>query len=143
MSSLLQNSAQDRSQIVAAVALITSCGDLQSAQQTLDQAASSRQSLLSELDQLQVGSTPNGGQLVQELRSAWQASLDSDNSYAAYARDESSQFNGCVPNDSSDRNAQAASNSDAQATAAKEQFVNLWNPIAATYGLPQWQASGL
>jgi len=54
-----------------------------------------------------------------------------------------SKFGGCVPDDSGDANAQAAATADQQATAAKTQFVAVWNPIAATYGLPQWQASNL
>jgi hypothetical protein len=143
LSSLLQNSAQDRSQIVAAVNQITSCGDLASAQETLDQAASSRQNLLSQLGQLQLGALPNSSQLTQSLQAAWQASLDADNSYAAYAGDEMSNFNGCTPNDPNDQNAQAAASSDAQATTAKTEFTSLWNPIAQTYNLPQWQPTQL
>jgi len=143
MSALLGNSAVDRSQIVSAVQQVTSCGDLSGAQSTLDQAASSRQSLLEQLAPLQVGGLSTGPQLVRELQAAWQASVSSDRDYAAYAGDELSSFNGCTPNDSGDPNAQAAATSDAQATAAKGQFVALWNPIAASFGLPQWQASSL
>jgi len=143
VGSLLQNSAQDRAAIVAAVSEITSCGDLSGAQETLDQAAASRRNLISQLGQLQTGALPNGAALVQDLEAAWQASLDSDNSYAAYAGDEMSNFGGCVPSDPNDANAQAAANSDSQATTAKTEFVNLWNSIAATYGLTQWQASNL
>ena len=143
LSALLSNSAVDRSEIVSAVQQITSCGDLVEAQGTLDQAAASRQSLLNQLGQMQLGSLPNSSELSQALQSAWQASLASDNAYAAYAGDEISNFNGCTPNDSGDSNAQAAATADSQATAAKTTFVNLWNPIAATYGLPQWQATSL
>ena len=112
-------------------------------QETLDQAAASRRNLIAQLGQLQTGALPNGAALVQDLEAAWQASLDSDNSYAAYAGDEMSNFGGCVPNDPNDGNAQAAANSDSQATTAKTEFVNLWNSIAATYGLTQWPASNL
>jgi len=143
LSSLLANSAEDRSEIVSAVSQITSCGDLSAAQATLDQAETSRQGLLDQLGTMQLGSLPNSAALVQALQSAWQASLSSDSSYAAYAGDEMSNFNGCVPNDPNDTNAQAAARSDAQATAAKTEFVALWNPIAVTYGLPQYQQSGL
>jgi hypothetical protein len=143
LSTLLSNSAVDRAQIVSAVQQITSCGNLSGAQETLDQAATSRQNLLGQLNQLQLGALPNGIQLLQSLQAAWQASLGSDNAYAAYAGDELSNFNGCTQNDSGDSNAQAAATSDAEATAAKNQFVGIWNPIASTYGFTQWQASNL
>lgn len=143
LNTLLENSAQDRSQITAAVQQITSCGDLAGAQQTLDQAASSRQQLLSQLNQVQLGALSNSRQLILSLQSAWQASFQSDNSYAAYAGDELTNFGGCTPNDSGDPNAQAAAISDSQATAAKTQFVNIWDSIASQFGLPQWQASQL
>ena len=143
LSSLLANSAQDRNEIVSAVAQITSCGDLSDAQDTLDQAESSRQGLLDQLGSMQLGALPNSEALVQALQSAWQASLSSDSSYAAYAGDEMSNFDGCVPNDPNDANAQSAAQSDARATAAKTQFVGLWNPVATSYGLPQYQQSDL
>ncbi len=143
LSSLVGNSAVDRAQIVSAVQQIHSCGNLSGAQEMLDQAATSRQSLLHQLNQLQLGDLPNGSQLSSSLQAAWEASVASDNSYAAYAGDELSNFNGCTPDDSGDTNAEAAATSDAQATAAKIQFVAVWNPIAAAYGLPQWQASSL
>ena len=143
LSTLLSNSAVDRSEIDSAVQQITSCGNLAGAEQTLEQAASSRQNLLNQLGQLQLGALPASSQLSQALQSAWMASVASDNAYAAYAGDEISNFNGCTPNDSGDSNAQAAATADAQATAAKTTFVNLWNPIANTYSLPQWQQSSL
>jgi hypothetical protein len=143
LSTLLSKSAQDRNEIVGAVSEITNCGNLSDAQNTLQLAETSRQSLLDQLGTMQLGALPNSAALVQALQSAWQASLQSDSSYAAYAGDELSNFNGCVSNDPNDSNAQSAAASDARATTAKTQFVGLWNPIATSYGLPQYQQSDL
>jgi hypothetical protein len=46
-----------------------------------------------------------------------------------------------VTNDPNDPNAEAAAQSDASATTAKTQFVQLWNPIAQTFGLQQYSPS--
>jgi hypothetical protein len=141
LAAMLSTSSADRSSIVSATAQITSCGDLYDAEQTLDQAASSRQQLISQLGTTTLSALPNSVQLVQALNAAWQASLSSDNSYAAYAGDELENSGGCVPNDPNDPNAQAAGQSDAAATTAKTQFVQLWSPIAQTFGLQQYSAS--
>ena len=45
---------------------------------------------------------------------------------------------GCVPDDHSDPNFEAAQTTDQQANTAKQSFVNLWNPVATQYGLPTW-----
>lgn len=141
MSELLGQSEVDRTEIVNATAQIASCGDLTSAQQILNNAASSRQALLNSLNNLQVAALPNSSQIVTTLSAAWNASLNADNAYSQWASDEQSNFNGCTPNDTSDPGYVQALSSDAQATAAKKEFVSLWNPIAVQYGLPQLTAA--
>jgi hypothetical protein len=48
-----------------------------------------------------------------------------------------------APNDQADPNFQAAGGPDGRATTAKKAFVNLWNPMAAPYGLPSYRRNQL
>ena len=141
LNDLLTQSTANRSQVQSATTEIAVCGNLAQAQQTLQSSASSRQTLLNSLNELQISQLPNSSQLFAALSSAWTNSMNSDSSYAGWAQDESNNINGCVQNDTSDASYVQAQSTDAAATAAKQSFVTLWNPIAAQYGLPQLTAS--
>jgi hypothetical protein len=137
LNTLLVRSASDRSAIVGATSDIPSCANLAADENTLSSAATSRQTLLDQLTQLDLSQLPDSATLVSTLTAAWQASLQSDRSYAAWAADLEAA--GCVGNGSSnDPNLQAAQSSDAQATMSKREFVAAWNGIAPTYNLPQY-----
>lgn len=137
LSALLAQSAADRSSIVQAVADVTNCGpNLSQDAQVFQEAAASRQNLLTELANLS-GQSALPQELLQALTGAWQASAEADQDFASWAQDETSQ--GCTTNDQSDTNYQAAVGPDDQATADKKEFVGLWNPIAAQYGLTAYQ----
>lgn len=141
LNNLLSNSTVDRSQVVAAAADIANCGNLQADENTMTQAQTSRQNLVNQLGALSLGSLPQG--LVADLSSAWTASASADGYYAAWAADESSSFNGCTNNNTSDSNYQSAGSSDVQASTAKGAFVNAWNPVAQQFGLTTYQPSQL
>jgi hypothetical protein len=137
LSALLSQSAADHSSIVNAVSDVSHCGpNLSQDAQTFQNAATSRQNLLSQLANLPDRSALPGP-LLQALTNAWQASVQADQDFAQWAQDEASQT--CVPNDQSDPGYQAATGPDNQATADKKAFVSLWNPIAAQYGLATYQ----
>ena len=140
LNGLLTQSASDRSQVVGATQQIATCTDVSQAIETLRSAASARQTLITRLGQQQTSQLPNSGQLVSTLTSAWQNSADSDSSYASWGTDELDRLNGCVPNDTVDASYVAAQTTDANASAAKQQFIGQWNPIATQYGLPQLTA---
>ncbi len=140
LNGLLAQSSSDRQAITSATSDIQNCGNLSADVATLQSAAQSRQSLLTQLAQLNTSQLSNGSQLISSLTAAWQASLESDNSYAGWASDL--EGGGCSGQASTNYPSwQAAQNFDATATATKSQFVALWNPIASTYGLPQYQQS--
>lgn len=141
LSKLLAQSTSDRTAIVAAFNDVSSCGSGLSADaQTFQQAAASRESLLSQLNALpDKDALP--ARLLQELTGAWQSSSQADQDFAGWANDENSS--GCTPNDTSDSSYQAATAPDNQATADKRAFVNLWNPIASQYGLSTYQQGQL
>jgi hypothetical protein len=137
LSTLLAQSANDRTSIVNAVNDVSQCGpDLGQDSQIFQSAAASRQSLLSQLASLP-GQSALPAQMIQDLTGAWQASAAADQDFAQWAQDEASQ--GCTPDDQSDQNYQAADAPDNEATEDKEAFVSLWNPIATSYGMPYYQ----
>jgi hypothetical protein len=137
LSALLAQSVTDRSSIVNAVTDVSECGpSLGQDAQTFQNAATSRQTLLSQLaDMPDRSALP--APMFQALTSAWQASIQADQDFAQWAQDEASR--GCVPNDHSDPGYQAAAGPDGRATTDKKAFVSSWNPIAAQYGLTPYQ----
>jgi len=137
LSGLLAQSVTDRSSIVAAVSDVNQCGpNLNQDPQTFQTAATSRQNLLAQLADLS-GRSALSANMLAALTGAWQNSIQADQDFAQWARDEIS--NGCTTNDQSDPNAQAAVGPDDQATADKKAFVSLWDPIATQYGLQTYQ----
>lgn len=136
LNSLLSESSSDRSAIVSATNNIGNCVQLDQAQTALQMAAMSRMMLLSQLAQLNLAQVPNSGALVSSLSSAWQASMQADQAYAAWAGDRAGS--GCGTPPSADSNWTAAQAADRDATTAKGSFVSAWNPVAAMYGLPQY-----
>jgi hypothetical protein len=79
-------------------------------------AIDNREEVLSRIDNVS-GTTGRLAAARRQLRAAMEASLASDKAYAA--------------------NASAAA-SDARATRLKRSFVHIWNPVAASYGLPEY-----
>ena len=141
LSQLLTQSISDRSKIVSAFNDVDTCGSgLAGDAQTFQQAATSRQNLLSQL-----GALPDASalppQLLQSLTAAWQASVTADQDYAGWASDENSH--GCRANDTADAHYQATVAPNQQATTDKTTFVGRWNPIATKYGLPTYQQDQL
>lgn len=125
---------QDRSAIDAASNDVATCGpDLSQDATAFRDAASSRQSLMSQLENLpDAQALP--AQLVTDLGDAWQASYQADEDFAAWATDENG--GGCNPNTTSDDpNYQAANQPDMEATMYKQAFASAWDPIASQYGL--------
>ena len=137
LAGLLSQSVKDRSSITAAVNDVSSCGPtLSQDPQTLQNAATSRQRLLSQLAGLS-GRSALPAAMLQSLSGAWQASAAADQDLGKWAQDEVSK--GCTPNDQADANFQAAEGPDGQATTDKKAFVGQWNSIASQYGLTKYQ----
>ena len=120
-----------------ATAAIASCGDLAGAQSSLSAAQASRQELVNQLAQLDLSALPQSSGLTNALTTAWQSSASSDGAYVQWAVDEQAKTR--APNDTSDASYQAALADDGHASSAKTQFSSLWNPVATTLGLQQWQ----
>jgi hypothetical protein len=136
LASLLAQSVADRTAVDHAYDDVLSCGpDLGADAQVFQNAAASRQQLISQLADLPSRSTLPP-QIMQELSGAWQASATADSDYAQLAVDEGDGT--CVPDDTADPNFQAASGLSEQAVQDKLAFTRLWNQLADSYGLTRY-----
>ncbi|MET8546594.1 hypothetical protein ABZW03_39175 [Kitasatospora sp. NPDC004799] len=136
LDGLLSEGENAKAPIGSAVAKVTSCppkADIESAAQVFDNGASQRTALLAKLSQLSVTDVPGGADAVNSLRSAWQLSADIDKAYASWARAVAAQ--GCTGRAPATQDKKHADELNPQATQAKTDFMNKWNPIAKNYGL--------
>ncbi|WP_250301202.1 hypothetical protein [Streptomyces sp. A 4/2] len=137
LDKLLADSNSSRSAVIAAVAHINSCQNLDQAEQDLSGAAKQRHSLVTRLGALSVDQLPDHAQLTSSLTTAWNASATADEQYAAWARNVADKGKkGCKHGRA--KRTEAAGRGDAasgQATAAKKQASGLWNTIAEKYSL--------
>ncbi|QMU74568.1 hypothetical protein GXW83_00975 [Streptacidiphilus sp. PB12-B1b] len=134
---LLSQNDGTRSQVTDAVNDVDNCtsgGDLSNDVSALQQAAQTRQDLLSQLGALDVSALPGGDQVVSDLKQAWTESIQADQAFASWAQDVQ---NGSCGSSGADHtsNWDAADDDSRQATADKQAFVTVWTPIAQQYGL--------
>ena len=141
VAAMLSHSVSDRASISSAASDVGACGpNLNSDPKVFDDAASSRKALLASLTTMP-GRATLPPAVISDLTQAWQASIAADQAYAQWANDEITQ--GCVQNDTSDPGYQAAVTPNTSATKYKTAFVAGWNPVAAQYGLTQYQQGQL
>jgi serine/threonine protein kinase len=131
LDSLLTDSASNRANVVAAVTAVGNCSDPSGAATTLTQAANDRQAELNRLQTLDLSALSGSNQLVGALTSSLDHSMAADQAFAAWANASI----GCSGSASQDSNYAAASDASTAATASKQQFINLWNPVARQFGL--------
>ena len=139
ISNLLAKSANTKSQWDATT-LVNNTGNCVDIDQDVTQIgdiAKSRSSELSQVQTLQFDKLPNGASLKSQLMTALQVSLQIDNDYLKWAKQQQSsgcayEFNNAYYND--------ASAEDNTATGAKQSFLDGWDPIASQYNLEQFTA---
>jgi hypothetical protein len=140
LAALLASSAADRQAVDSAFNDVQQCGpDLAQDATAFQTAATSHQSLLSQLAQLP-GRPALPQPMLADLTKAWQASASADEDFARWAQDQAG--GGCSAGNQSDPNFLAADGPDLRATSGKTAFVRLWNPLAQAYGLPTYQQDG-
>lgn len=89
-----------------------------------------RNAELTQAHSLTVADLPNGSQLQADLIAALQDSLTADGHYLSWAQQQADPSS-CADNSTPPQ----AGEDNAKATADKNTFLGLWNPIAARYGL--------
>lgn len=143
IGSYLQQSASVRPTVLNAINAVRACSQSPSSgEAALEHAITVRQNILAGLQNLSVGGLPNGAQLVSALKTAMQNSLNADHDYHAWMADLASSGSACGSNTNQDSNYQAALTADGASTTSKNAFVNLWNPMAPTYGQQTYSSNG-
>jgi hypothetical protein len=133
VNSLLDAMANSRSEFAAAMTDAEQCASLDNAIPVIQKVVGERQSELSTAQSLQVDVLPSGAQLKDALTRALQASLDADNAYLSWAT-SSKGCTGTTPTGSDLDNGNQISTS--RATPAKQEFLQLWAPIAQQNNQP-------
>ncbi|UKY55356.1 hypothetical protein KI385_27520 [Streptomyces inhibens] len=137
LDALLGDSNNSRSSVIGAVNSIKSCDNLGGAAQDLRAAAGQRNDLVKRLQQLPVDKIPNNAQLTAALTKAWQSSAAADNHYAAWAGQVGGK-KGCHKGKARlTRQTAQGNTASGQATLAKKQAAQIWNPLAQKYGLTE------
>ena len=136
LSKLIQQSAAARTEVVTAVASIENCSaNLSDAVYALAAGATTRQEVVASLQGLQVSALPNGPAMRDALTTALDDSVDADHHYQDWLSEV--EIAGCTGHAAEDANFTAGEASSAAASGAKQRFAALWDPVAATYGLPK------
>ncbi|MEU6327214.1 hypothetical protein ABZ851_08005 [Streptomyces sp. NPDC047049] len=137
LDALLGDSNNSRSSVIGAVNSIKTCSNLGGAAKDLRAAAGQRNDLVKRLQQLPVDKIPNHDRLTAMLTKAWQSSAAADNHYAAWAGQVGSK-KGCHKGKARPSRQAAQGNvASGQATTAKKQAAQIWNPLAKKYGLTE------
>jgi hypothetical protein len=139
ISNLLMSSANTRTQWDSTTLVndTGNCVDIDEDVTQIGDIANSRSSELNQVEGLQFDKLSNGSSLKSQLMSALQISLQIDNDYLNWAKQQ--QSSGCAYgfNNTYYSNASAEDN---QATNDKQAFLDNWDPVASQYGLPQFSS---
>jgi serine/threonine protein kinase len=132
LSALLTSSAAARTALHNAVTQVGGCTHLPGAISQLQAVVNRRAGQYDRASALSTGALPGGAQVKSKLLAALGNSLTADRDYLSWARQQLA--GGCTPtSQSSAYNAAFAASQ--RADAAKQAFVQVWNPVAARYGI--------
>jgi serine/threonine-protein kinase len=138
VNDLLTSSAASRTPLQTAVGEVMSCVNVAGATAQIQQVVGQRKAEYSKAAGLKTGALANGVRLKNDLMLALLNSLDADKYYLTWARHELNF--GCPTSSSAYGD---ALNADGTASNAKQEFVSIWNPIAASYGLAPTSAGSI
>jgi tRNA A-37 threonylcarbamoyl transferase component Bud32 len=130
LGTLLTSSAAARTTLHQAVAQVGACANLPAAVSKLQDVVNQRSSEYGRASALATAVLPDGARVKSALVAALGSSLKADQDYLAWARQQ--QSGGCAPGGQSST-FNAAVSASQQADAAKQAFVQVWNPVAARY----------
>jgi hypothetical protein len=134
VSNLLVSSAATRKALEGAVSEVRNCSRLPSATRRIQAVVNQRSTEYGQASALSMAALASGPKVKSDLLAALRASLDADRDYLTWARQQMAA--GCTPAARSHAY-NAAFSADGQAGAAKQAFVQVWNPVAAKYGVPR------
>lgn len=145
LQSVLTQSSAGRGQVGAVVGSVRNCTVTpNTAANEIDQVVANRQSILQQLGSISNTGGTDGTALITTFQNAIRESITADQYYSLwmkylYANYYYTRPIGC-PSGSAPLNADynTALAASTRATSAKQQFVEKFNPIAESFGLPTW-----
>jgi tRNA A-37 threonylcarbamoyl transferase component Bud32 len=141
VNTLLGSSLVSRRALADAVGDVRGCAHVPLNVGHIERVVNRRSAEYHQAKALSTGALPNGTVVKADLLAALRNSLAADRAYLTWARQQ--MHSGCTPAGHPDAAYSTAIAADSQAAASKQQFVRVWNPIAAKYGLPQKTATSI
>jgi len=132
LSTLLTSSAAARTALHNVVTQVGACTNLSGAISQLQAVANQRAGQYDRASALATAALPDGTQVKSKLMAALGSSLTADRDYLSWARQ---QLAGGCTSASQSSAYNAAFSASQRADAAKQAFVQVWNPVAARYGI--------
>jgi hypothetical protein len=132
LGTLLTSSAAARTALHQAVSQVSACANLPGAVGQLQNVVNQRSGEYSRAAALTTSALPGGAAVKSGLLTALSRSLTADRDYLTWARQQLA--GGCTPGSQSGAY-HAAFSASQSADAAKQDFVQAWNPVAAKYGI--------
>jgi serine/threonine protein kinase len=132
LNALLTSSAAARTALHNAVTRVGACTNLPGAVSQLQAVVNQRAGQYGRASALPVTALPGGTQVKSKLMAALGSSLTADRDYLSWARQQLTR--GCAPTSQSSAY-NAAFTASQRADAAKQAFIQAWNPVAARYGI--------
>jgi tRNA A-37 threonylcarbamoyl transferase component Bud32 len=132
LKELLTSSAAARTALHNAVTQVGACTNLPGAVSQLQAVVNRRAGQYDRASTLPTAALPDGTQVKSKLLAALGSSLTADRDYLSWARQQLT--GGCTPTSQSSAY-DAAFIASQRADAAKQAFVQVWNPVAARYGI--------
>ena len=134
LSTLLTSSAAARAALHEAVGQVGTCVNLPGAISQLHGVVNQRASEYGRALTLPTSALPDGTEVKSKLIAALSSSLEADRDYLTWGRQQLD--GGCTPSGQSS-SYKAAFSASRLADTAKQAFVQVWNPVAARYGIGQ------
>jgi hypothetical protein len=145
MESILTQSSAGRGQVGTLVGQVRNCTVTpNNASVQIDQVVSNRQSVLNQLSSMSNTAGTDGTSLISGLQAAIRESISADQYYSSWMKYLYTNYyytfpvgcpSGAAPLNGDYNTAQAAST---RASQAKQDFVDIFNPIAESFGLQTW-----
>ncbi len=129
---LLTSSAATLKALKGAVSGVRDCTNLSSAVHQIQNVVNQRGAEYNQASALSTSAVANGPTVKSDLIAALRNSLDADKDYLTWAQQQLNSE--CAPTAPSSAFI-AANNASYQASASKEAFIRVWNPVAAQYGI--------
>jgi serine/threonine-protein kinase len=134
VNNLLGSSAATLQALQGAVSEVFNCTNLSSAVRQIQNVVNQRSTEYKQASALSTSALANGAAVKSDLIAALRNSLDADKDFLTWAQQQLSP--GCTPTTQSSAY-NAAYNASQQAGASKKAFIQVWDLVAARYGIQQ------